>query len=400
MKFALLSEVIPPSWSGQAVLIRRLVAGLDPSEFCLLTSDQGDYGGAYTEPLAARCYRLPRARIGYIRRKRSKLLFGASALVGAGTAIALRALYVARAARRERCDALIAFTGDFHDLPGAFFASRLLRIPLYIYMCDYYSQRELYEPARRVLAGPLERVIVPRATRVICGTETLADALRDRYGIDPAVIHHPADLSLYDTADRSRAVPTTRELRIVYTGTIYHAQLDAVLNLVAALDLLDERPAALHVYGGQTEADLQARGLTRRLAVHTHAPATAIATIQQAADVLFLPLAFQSQYPEVIRTSAPMKFGEYLAAGGPILAHAPPGSFVAEYCRRYDCAAVVDESDPARLAHVIEVLASDAVRRGQLVANARERAAIDFGIDVARSKFSRLLQLDPVQAPT
>ena len=384
---------MPPSWSGQAVLIRRLLTGLDPRAYCLLTSDQGRYGSEHTEPLATRYHRLPAVKTRYASRD-NKWLYGASALLGAATGILRRAVAITRAARRERCERIVAFTGDFHDLPAAFVASRVLRVPLYVYMCDYYSHRELYEPAWRRLSPSIERVVVRGAERVVCGTDTLADALAQRYGIAPAVIHHPADLTLY--RDGVRAEPDAAELAIVYTGTIYDAQLDAVQNLLAALERPEAPAARLHVYSGQSEANLAARGLTGRIAIHPHLPAPEIAAAQLAAGVLLLPLAFASEYPEVIRTSAPMKFGEYLAAGGPILAHAPPGSFVAEYCRRHDCAVVVDEPDPARVAEAVAALARDPALRARLVANARERAATDFSIEVAHARFAEVLALEPM----
>jgi glycosyltransferase involved in cell wall biosynthesis len=228
---------------------------------------------------------------------------------------------------------------------------------------------------------------------VICGTDTLADALADRYGIAPAVIHHPADLALYALDDGPRRVPSP-QTRIVYTGTIYEAQLDAVQNLLAALGQLTDQSGALHVYSGQSEDELRTRGLEGQLVVHPHACAQQIAAVQESADILFLPLAFRSQYPEVIRTSAPMKFGEYLAAGGPIIVHAPPDAFVSEYCRRHDCAVVVDDPDPRSLVRAIGALSDDAALRARLIHNAHERARRDFSIDVARTRFGELLNLD------
>ena len=393
VEFALVSEVVPPSWSGQAVLIRRLLTGLDPRAYCLLTSDQGIYAGAHIQGLDATCYRLPGVRPRYLHR--NKWLFGASALASATIGIARRALHILRVVRRARCRAIVVFTGDFHDLPAAYLAARVMRLPLYVYMCDYYSQRELHEPARRRLSPHLERIVVSGATRVICGTDTLADALAERYGISPSVIHHPADLSLYTLHDGSRHTPS-RDARIVYTGTIYEAQLDAVQNLLAALDQLSARSAELHVYSGQPEEELRTRGLEGRVVVHGHASAEEIAAVQEGADILFLPLAFRSHYPEVVRTSAPMKFGEYLAAGGPILVHAPADSFVSEYCRHHACAAVVDDADPGRLVEAIEALCDDPALRARLIRSAQERARTDFSIDVASTRLGELLNLDDV----
>lgn len=391
VEFALVSEVVPPSWSGQAVLIRRLLTGLDPRAYCLVTSDQGIYGGEHIQGLETTCYRLPAARTRYLHA--NKWVLTASAVAGAATGIARRTGQIARVARRQRCRSIVAFTGDFHDLPAAYLACRLLRLPLYVYMCDYYSHRELYAPARRRLSPHLERIVVGGATRVICGTDTLADALAERYGIAPAVIHHPADLSLYALADRPHPVPSCHA-RIVYTGTIYEAQLDAVQNLLAALDQLSARSAVLHVYGGQSADELRTRGLDGQLVVHPHASAQEIAAIQEGSDILFLPLAFRSQYPEVIRTSAPMKFGEYLAAGGPIVVHAPADAFVSEYCRRHDCAVVVDDPDPRCLVEAIDALCDDAELRARLIRNAQARAVTDFSIDVARARFAELLDLE------
>jgi len=391
-EFALVSQVVPPSWSGQAVLIRRLLTGLDPRSFCLLTSDQGIYGGGHIQPLETRYYRLPVARTRYLHGNKWLLL--GSALAGAGAGIAHRAVHIARVARRERCRAIVAFTGDFHDLPAALIAGRLLGLPLYVYMCDYYSHRELYEPARRKLSPIIERIVVRGAARVICGTDTLADALADRYDIEPAVIHHPVDLSLYNLTSTAPHVMISQPARIVYTGTLYEAQLDAAQNLLAALDQLHRRPAVLHIYGGQSAEELQERGLAGKLVVHPHAAGREIAAIQEGADVLFLPLAFRSQYPEVVRTSAPMKFGEYLAAGGPILVHAPANAFISEYCRRHDCAVVIEDPDPRSLLPAIEALIADDALRARLIRNARQRAAHDFSLDVARARFCRLLNLD------
>jgi glycosyltransferase involved in cell wall biosynthesis len=394
MKFALISQVVPPSWSGQAVLIRRLLDGVEPAAYCLLISDNGYYRDGRTGRLGAKYHHLPRLpRIDWGRGSRWGL--AAAELLNAAIGIGLRTLQIRRLVRAEGCAAIVAFTGDFHDAPAGYLTSRSLKLPFYLYVCDYYSLREVFDPARRRLAPCLERRILRGAAGVICGNETLGNALRARYAIEPVVIHHPSDLTRYRTAPRPQALPPSRGLRIVYTGTIYnHAHLDAVQNLLVAIDRLDGPSAALHVYSGQSEDELDGLGLHGRVIVHPHEPPEAIAAVQAAADVLFLPLAFRSLYPEVIRTSSPMKFGDYLAAGGPILVHAPPGSFISEYCRRHDCGIVVDEPDPARLGRALEELAADESLRARLIGNARERAAKDFSPELARERFAALIGLD------
>ncbi len=388
MKFALVSDALPPGWSGTAILIGRLLGDVDPAGYLLLRSDQGRYAGEHIDALPARTHQLPRE--WRVRRAGRFGLRIPASLANAGLGIASRSLQIRRNVKQERCDAILVFTGDFHDPPAAYLASRSLRLPLYFYMGDYYAFREVHDPARRLLSPRLERILVTGAAGVACGNEALRDALHERYGIEAAVIHHPCDLSLYEpgAADDNPRAETSSAIRIVYTGTVYEAHLDAFENLFSALARSKaDRRAELHVYTGQSDADLAEKGLRGCFTRHVHRSGRALAEAQQSADILFLPLAFRSAYPEVIRTSAPMKFGEYLAAGSPILVHAPAGSFVTEYCRRHECGLVVDEPDRAALAEAIDLLANDEGLRRRLVASARARAEEEFGLQTARARF-------------
>jgi glycosyltransferase involved in cell wall biosynthesis len=109
--------------------------------------------------------------------------------------------------------------------------------------------------------------------------------------------------------------------------------------------------------------------------------------LQTEADILFLPLAFDSPAPEVVRTALPGKFAEYLASGRPMLVHAPPDSFVAWYCRCHQCAVVVDKTDPRGLAGGLERLATDPQFRCAIVAAALDRARKDFDPAIAQRNF-------------
>ena len=113
--------------------------------------------------------------------------------------------------------------------------------------------------------------------------------------------------------------------------------------------------------------------------------------VQSEASVLFLPLAFDSPYPVVVRTSAPTKMGEYMAARRPVLVHAPPDSFIAHYFRRHECGVVVDRLDPSLLAREVGRILEDAGLRERLAARASEQARQDFDIAASRAKFWGLL---------
>ena len=164
-------------------------------------------------------------------------------------------------------------------------------------------------------------------------------------------------------------------------------------NLLAAIGALGREGVRLHLYTAQSREAIEVHGMPRPRRLARARAGLGDARVHGEADVLFLPLAFRSPYPDIVRTAAPGKMGEYLAARRPILVHAPADSFVSWYFRGHECGVVVDESDPVRLAEGIERILGDAGLRGKLAVNAWERARADFSVSAARAAFARLLGL-------
>jgi glycosyltransferase involved in cell wall biosynthesis len=231
------------------------------------------------------------------------------------------------------------------------------------------------------------------AAGIIVPTEHLADALRRRLGVASTVVRNPCDESAFERHRGSATADVGRPARVVFTGSIYDAHYGAFRTLVEALVLLGANVARLHLYTASDPALLAEHGLHGPIVFHPHVPAEEVPAVQQGADVLFLPLAFDSPYPEIVRTSAPAKMAEYLAAGRPILAHAPADSFVSSYFRRHGCGVVVDRSDPAELADALGRIIDDAELRTRTCASAWERALEDFHPDQARRALAKLVGL-------
>jgi hypothetical protein len=101
-----------------------------------------------------------------------------------------------------------------------------------------------------------------------------------------------------------------------------------------------------------------------------------IRELQRTADILFLPLAFASPYPEIIRTSSPTKLGEYLCAGRPILVHAPSDSHLAQFARERGFGVVVDQPGPELLVDAILEIMRDLSLRSVTAAHARDTASL------------------------
>jgi glycosyltransferase involved in cell wall biosynthesis len=154
---------------------------------------------------------------------------------------------------------------------------------------------------------------------------------------------------------------------------------------------LTDLDVTIQVFTAQSAQILAAAGITAPVEIHEHRSADEIRALQRNADVLFLPLAFSSPYPRLIRSSSPAKLGEYLASGRPVLVHAPRDTFVAEYFREHRCGVVVDEPDPVVLAAAVRQLLEDDELRANVTNAAWARANADYDLDTARASFAAAL---------
>jgi glycosyltransferase involved in cell wall biosynthesis len=300
-----------------------------------------------------------------------------------------RARQVAKLVKLEKCDAIMACSGDLINIPAGYVASRWARIPFYPYLFDDYLY-QWTEPLHRAFAKRAERIALKGAAEVIVPNEFLRDEYRSRYGIESAVIHNPYDSEETEDGDIPfRALDN--EVRIVYTGAIYHANAGAFCNLIAAIEQLGRPNVKLHIYTSQPREILEYQNIRGPIVYHDHVSPLEARRIQRDADLLFLPLSFNSGIPEVIKTSAPGKMGEYLASQRPILIHAPSDSFVSWYFRAYECGLVVDRNDPTAVAQAVRQILDDEEFGRVIGTRARARAKADFSLEVAQARFLRLL---------
>jgi glycosyltransferase involved in cell wall biosynthesis len=397
MKFAFLSHLLPPTWGGQTIMIYRVLSGLRPEDYCLISPHNYDaeaFEGDYSRRLPARYHHLPPEPA--LTRGHRFGLAKARAFANVPLALLARARRVAAIVRAEGARAVVACTGSLLDLPAGYLASRMAGVPFYAYLFDYYSYQHV-GPVEGFYARRFEPWVLKGAAGIIAPNEFLRDELRARYGVAATVIRNPCDLSDYDAEEADGAGRAAGggdgEVEVVYTGAVYEAHYDAFRNLLAALGRVGGRGARLHLYTASPvdweREGLGGPGLVRR----GHRQMSEVPGIQRRADILFLPLAFRSPYPVLIRTSATSKLGEYLAARRPVLVHAPPDSFVSWYFREHGCGVVVDREDPAALAEAVERLAGDEELRRRVSERAWERARADFSIEASRSAFARLLNL-------
>ncbi len=397
-KLAVVSHVLPPSWSGQAVMLYRQLRDWASDEYCLIstTDYDGDSSsplvawGAATKRLSGRFHLLPQERFStgsrWIRGRVANYLFNAAAAL---PRLFQRARHIEALLRKENCTGVLACTGDVIDPPAAFLAASRVGIDFSLYVFDDYVYQWAY-PFERNFARFWERTFIRKARDIIVPNEFLQKEYMRRYRVKTTVIHNPCESRGFDEGPSHPWPARDGAISIVYTGAIYSAHYDAFRNLLAGIDRLKQPGVRLHLFTASPRDLLERVGITGPIVYEGHVPNEDIREVQATADILFLPLAFESNIPEVIRTSAPGKIGEYLAGGRPILVHAPADSFVSWYFRHHRCGLVVDRPESQLLADAIDTICADETLRTEMAANARERCTQDFDERIAAAKFRRM----------
>jgi glycosyltransferase involved in cell wall biosynthesis len=373
VKLAVVSHAVPPAWSGQAMVLARLFSRIAPERLVVITK-----AATPPAPGVGAWYCLPGEPLESARLGRG-LLGDWSVAVR----VAVRGIRIARRARREGCDVIVACTGDLIDLPASGIACRLLRIPLVVYSFDDYLSQWRFSPQALCRARLLEPVVLRIAAAVIVPNEAAAAEVANRWSGTPRVVRNPAC-----GPAAAGPAPPPPACTILYTGAIYHVNESAFRTLIAGLDLAAELDPELVIYTAQDRDRIAAEGVAGpRVRVHPHVDPGVASDLQRSAAILFLGFSFDSSVPEIVRTSAPGKLSDYLASGVPILALAPPGSFLAEFLATRGCGLVVDRDSPEAVADAIRRLRGDAPLRESLVAAALACARREFTAEAAGADF-------------
>tara|TARA_B100000508_G_scaffold36864_1_gene28761 strand:- start:5530 stop:6681 length:1152 start_codon:yes stop_codon:yes gene_type:complete len=277
-----------------------------------------------------------------------------------------------RTIKKEQVEVLMGFSDYGPAIIGTYILHLLTKKPFMVFLFDVYKGN-LYPFPGHQLAVLFEKRIMQAASKIVVTNEVTAEVYEKRYGpsIREKIVvihnatpssHAPSELPPYDPKE---------PYSIVFTGSVYWPQIGALRNLVTAIDGTNMH---LKLYTPAPEDLLKKNGLLNsNVEFMGSAPFEDMPKIQGAADLLFLPLSWNTKSPVIIDTATPGKLTDYLIAGRPMLVHAPSSSCVVRYTKENDCALVVDEDSPEKLKEALdEFFANNPAEIGaKLVENAQ-----------------------------
>jgi hypothetical protein len=232
----------------------------------------------------------------------------------------IRVYSVLRGLKRHktRPRSILAVYPDLDFLLCALVVSRLLELPIFVYLHDCII--ESTPSLDRLVARYAEHAVFRTASRVYAISELMQDYYRTK-GRDMDLLRHCVDTRLIRTPDISQCPDCPR---IGFAGTIYQANDLGIQDLIAAKDLLHDKLKIFVATSGKSKKVLEESRLVSKIdSVLTFSRHADLVDFLSGCDILFVPMNFDSFYRKDLLTIFPTKVTDYWLAQRPILVYGP-----------------------------------------------------------------------------
>lgn len=263
------------------------------------------------------------------------------------------------AARSEGVHRIVAHYPDANFVVASYQVAQDLKLPLAVYFDILWEERG----DNVELARLHEHSIVTNADLRYAITPFAAEYLAAKHGVPFDVVPH-----VMEPPDRPPAEDAGQPQQPVvhFAGGVYpRMNQDAIERLARVITT--EGNATFEIFGAELDATLPEELLAHEAIRTGFVPRSQMDGIQRRSSVLYLPQAFESSLPTMIRCNFPTKALEYMRAGRPILLHSPADSYLTSVAREYDFAVVVDEPDDQALGEGLQILLEDEDLRKRVV---------------------------------
>ncbi|MFH1776625.1 MAG: glycosyltransferase [Candidatus Omnitrophota bacterium] len=362
-KTLIINDVAPPVVQGGAIMLGKYLEHFPVDSFSILTAKTGKEKIVDNQRALKGKYFFPDKQ-SY--NGLNPIIYNISVLCDV-LFISLKGLWIVK---KEKIDNILALSNRGAYLVSAFFIAKLMHRNFFIFFTDAYEQLPRYK-IEKVMQRLLEKPMLKSAEKLFVLNEFLAGHYSQKYRIRPEVLPVPIETKLDTVPTAAMSAQENRTTKkIVFTGMVYWAQMEAIKNLTDVVNSLNDGRVKLFIYTASAPEELRKQGIRGGNIKICFAPRKELGDICKQADILFLPLSFNVPYPLLIKTASTTKLPEYLAAGRPILVHAPRDSFVSYYAEKEGFGYVVCDNSPGQLKEAVLRLLEDRVLQENLVKNA------------------------------
>jgi len=276
--------------------------------------------------------------------------------------------------KEKQIDVLLGFSDYGPAMLGTYFLHKMTKVPFRLFLFDIYKGNFFPFPGG-ILSKILEPKLFKQAEQVIVTNQGTKDFYINRYGGNIGekikIIHNAAFPEPY-LSSQSEYSPTP-PFSILFTGRIYWPQINAIKNLIQAVEEINDLDLKLDIYCPNPRDYLDRIGIKESDKIKISvAPPQDMPKIQSQADILFLPLSWGTKSNDIINTATPGKLTDYLVAGKPMLIHAPATAYLVKYAKENNFAMIVDKNDVEGLKKGIKTLIENPDLARQLIQNAKK----------------------------
>lgn len=277
-----------------------------------------------------------------------------------------------------------------------------LGIPLVTHIMDDWPKRLTDAARNENRHGEAERIhdqlaqTFHQSAKALSICDKMSRAFEERYGVPFIAFQNTIDRAEWDGVTRSRSYEADGTFRIVYAGSLADDMtLQSFKELAEAVVVLRDqgKPIQLNVYGARWWQKVFDREVGQRPGVKYVGFVPRARYVQSLvdADLLAMPINFDSRSLNYIRYSLANKAPDYMAAGAPILVYGSPESATVEYAIRHRWAEVVTTQGVDHIAKAVTDLIEHPEKRAAIVEKAAKVGAAFHDSEKNRERFRRLL---------
>ncbi len=296
-------------------------------------------------------------------------------------------------ARQQRVEEVWAILDTPASIALAAPVADALGLPLRVTVWDDIEHNVGYFQLDRFTARECRRnfdAAIRRADGLAVIGETMQHEYRRRYGKDSVILRHGLKPAL--------RMPGMHEpgsaIRIGFAGSV--TARSAFNCLLQALDSLgwsiDGREITLVLMGQRF--DLLSAVPRRIECLGYLATVDEVVSTLSGCTVNYLPQPFESRWRPFAQWSFPSKLTTYLAAGAPVLLHAPPHASLPAFFERYPFGALVTQLDAQAVGEALRELCGDPTLRREACDAGAAALTEMFSVERFRNSFAEFLGIE------